>query len=232
MTYTHKRYRIEGGGSVAEAQAAQDGDPRIAEILAAVRELRSGFQPMRRSAGEMIETYRKEIAGVLALRADLESMKSAIDATKSDIGSLRLADRRGLGVRRVAGELDAVAFSTETAASTILSAIEEIERQVAILQAELPPERQASLDIVRDRIVASYEACHFQDLIGQRITKVLGVMKFVEERLDNMIEAWSGFEVLKDFVGPVPAEERLLNGPALPGDADQVSQKDIDSLFA
>src|SRR3712207_6761573 len=87
---------------------------------------------------------------------------------------------------------------------------------------------------ILDRTVTLYEACNFQDLTGQRITKIVGVLKFVEERLDKMIGVWGGLDAFKDLVeqeADADDERSLLNGPKLDEDPGHVSQNDIDALF-
>jgi chemotaxis protein CheZ len=79
-----------------------------------------------------------------------------------------------------------------------------------------------------------FEACNFQDLTGQRITKVVNTLRFVEERIIKMMEIWGGADKFKDI--EVELEHRmgdqgLLNGPSLGTDQDIASQDDIDALF-
>ena len=89
--------------------------------------------------------------------------------------------------------------------------------------------------VILDRVVDMYEACNFQDLTGQRIHKIVSVLKFIEERLDRMIGVWGGLDAFKDLAEPeAPAARRrapLLNGPKLADDAGHVGQDDIDALF-
>ena len=88
---------------------------------------------------------------------------------------------------------------------------------------------------ILDRTVALYETCNFQDLTGQRITKIVAVLTFVEERLDKVIDVWGDLEAFRDLVeqeGEQRGDEgALLNGPKLEDDAGHVSQHDIDALF-
>ncbi|HEV7438947.1 MAG TPA: chemotaxis protein, partial [Methylobacterium sp.] len=70
-----------------------------------------------------------------------------------------------------------------------------------------------------------------------RISKIVGVLKFVEDHLDRVIEAWSGLDSFRDFgslqdAGPnIDDESSLLNGPKLEDDIGHVDQTDIDALF-
>lgn len=43
---------------------------------------------------------------------------------------------------------------------------------------------------MNEMIVRIFEACNFQDLTGQRITKVVRALSFIEERVDAMMGVW------------------------------------------
>lgn len=232
---THKRYRIEDSLGIAAPTQAPGADAGgLAEVLAAIQDLRRITQA---SAGETIDACRRELAEALAMRSELDLMKAAITNTRDDIAALCRSESAGRGMRRAADELGAVVGSTERATSTLLTALEEIETSANMLRAgpasKMVEER---VDVILDRVVVAYEACNFQDLTGQRISKIVGVMSFVEEHLDRMIAAWSGLEGFRDLVepaaGPDPDDERsLLNGPKLDDDPGHVDQSDIDALF-
>jgi chemotaxis protein CheZ len=40
-----------------------------------------------------------------------------------------------------------------------------------------------------------FEACSFQDITGQRITKVVRSLTYVETRVNKLIEAWGRSEL-------------------------------------
>ncbi len=78
-----------------------------------------------------------------------------------------------------------------------------------------------------------YEACNFQDITGQRITKVVRALKHIEERIDALVEAFGpeikGTASVASAGGQPLTEEDLLNGPQLPDKAHD--QAAIDALF-
>lgn len=248
MSFAAKRYRIEqtlradprfAAPNPAESApaASREEQVQIGEILATVRELKRYLDPAQRLATDVIEAYRKEISEVYQLRAELDAMKDAITSTKSEIASLYRTEHQGKGMRRVAGELDAVVDATEQATTSILAAVEEIETQANMLRAGVSTGNNDCVGAILDRVVVLYEACNFQDLTGQRINKIVGVLKFVEERLDRMIDVWGGLDAFKDLAkhDALPVDEddhsSLLNGPKLEDDIGHVSQNDIDALF-
>jgi chemotaxis protein CheZ len=238
MNSTGKRYRIEEtlGPRDSGIAVPGEGDPRIGEILSVVQDLKRCFEPSQRIAAEVVEAYRREIAEVYELKAELDRMKNAIASTKREIATLHRSDHNGKGMRRVAGELDAVVDATEEAATTILAAVEDIEAQATMLRAAgAETGNNDCVGAILDRTVVLYEACNFQDLTGQRITKIVGVLKFVEERLDKVIGVWGGLEAFKELIDHeaegAAGERALINGPKLDGDPGHVSQNDIDALF-
>ncbi|MFL4975395.1 MAG: chemotaxis protein [Microvirga sp.] len=239
MSHIGKRYRIEQSFASPDGGVlvSGSGDGRIGEILSTVQDLRRCFEPSQRRAGEVIEAYRREIAELYGLKAELDSMKGAIASTKREIATLRRSEDDGAGMRRAAGELDAVIEATEDATTTILAAAEEIESHATMLRAAgVATGNNDCVGAILDRTVALYEACNFQDLTGQRITKIVGVLKFVEERLDRMIGVWGGLDAFKELAGEqrherAPGERALLNGPRLADDVGHVTQADIDALF-
>jgi chemotaxis protein CheZ len=239
MSYLNKRYRIEqtlNGGPEGAVVGASPEDGRIGEILSTVQDLRRLIVPAQELASDVVEAYRKEIAEVYELKAELDAMKDAIASTKRELATLHRSEFQGKGMRRVAGELDAVVEATEAATTTILAAVEEIETHASMLRsAGVATGNNDCVGAILDRTVMLYEACNFQDLTGQRITKIVGVLKFVEERLDKVIGVWGGLDVFKELVdgdgAAAEGERSLLNGPKLDEDPGHVDQNDIDALF-
>jgi chemotaxis protein CheZ len=236
---TQKRYRIEDSLGLPGAPAPGAGLPasneRLDEIFSAIQDLRRVTQA---SASETIDSCRRELHEALAMRSELDAMKEAITRTKSELATLHRTENTGKGMRRAADELDAVVESTERATTQLLGAVEEIESHAGMLNATvLPPGMKQHVDVILERVITAYEACNFQDLTGQRINKIVGVMKFIEEHLDRLIETWSQLDSFRELITVMPVstaldeESSLLNGPKLDHDPGHVDQNDIDSLF-
>ncbi|MGB0750163.1 MAG: protein phosphatase CheZ [Magnetospiraceae bacterium] len=173
---------------------------------------------------------------VALMRNELNALQRSIQETKAEIAALRPHDEDDDQLLRVTHELDAVVEATEGATETILEAAEQIDELANSigLSAADETERQQTEEI-QERIIKIFEACNFQDLTGQRITKIVNTLKFVDERIQSMIEIWGhdsfvGLEkALHDRVPEKVGDEDLLNGPQL---ADKgISQNDIDALF-
>ncbi|MEE9318275.1 MAG: protein phosphatase CheZ [Rhodospirillales bacterium] len=77
-----------------------------------------------------------------------------------------------------------------------------------------------------------FETCSFQDITGQRVTKVVKSVTYVEDRVNALIEVWGKDEIDKIEVKAYEEkteDEKLLQGPALEGEG--ITQDEIDKLF-
>ncbi|HEX6979224.1 MAG TPA: protein phosphatase CheZ [Alphaproteobacteria bacterium] len=179
----------------------------------------------------IVSTLRGDLtAAELGLYNELEGLARFIQHAKAEIAALRPDEIRERHLPVATDELDAIVGATEEATHAILDSVEKIEAAVADAS---EPARQT----VAAAITRIYEACNFQDITGQRVTKVVKTLKLIEAKISELIAAF-GHEL-----GPVadrtqtpapaeagaPAEAELLNGPQLPGRAN--TQADIDALF-
>jgi len=170
----------------------------------------------------------------LSLKAELDEIYSAIARTKKEIATISSVGFDTSHARPV-DELDAVVKGTEAATNQILTAIENIERDANVLADSLAGDEGLLASNIQEQIISIYEACNFQDITGQRISKVVNVLRFVSERTDRMIDIWGGIESFDEVdtdaeIGRV-GDAKLLNGPSLGGDEATASQGDIDALF-
>ena len=104
----------------------------------------------------------------------------------------------------------------------------------SLLRAEegLPRGVQGAADPRFGNVIRIFEACNFQDIAGQRLSKVVALLHFIETSIGKMAEIWVDTSAGGEADGSAKLEgDGLLNGPALAGDQGVVSQDDIDSLF-
>lgn len=223
----------------AEGRSPADHDAwlRHREILAAIAAL--GTAPPPAAADDLAEKYSRGIAEASDIRAELQNLSSAIENTKREIAAVRYRDTGMERIVDVACELDAIIADTEDATQSILGTCEQIEGHLDLAELQTAsPEERATLQDISSSIIKIYEACNFQDISGQRITKVVNTLKYIEERIEAMMTIWGGDAAFASVPLPEPerqtSEAMLLNGPARPGDVlqgDTVSQADIDALF-
>lgn len=140
---------------------------------------------------------------------------------------------RALSARKIPDandELNAILGATEEAAGQIMDSADQIGELAGTVGGSVGEEMQN----ISTRL---YEASAFQDICGQRITKVLAILKFLEGRLatlaktlgDSRIdEEDQSIEFDKDGLAVEP--DRLLHGPQLDGNG--ISQDEVDALLA
>jgi chemotaxis protein CheZ len=146
-----------------------------------------------------------------------------IQQTRNEIADLQPNEIRNNRIPGASVELDAVVKDTETATSIIMT---EAEALMAIE----PEDLDAYKDRVDGAMMRIIEACAFQDLTGQRVTKVVATLRHIEGRVSQFAETLG----VKDAKTEETEDERrrrelMLNGPAIGGPAS--SQDDIDALF-
>ena len=170
-------------------------------------------------------------ASDLELYSELQALANYIHDAKSDIAALRPDEVRDEYLPTASDELDAIVQATETATNTIMDATEQVEAVMEGLD-----EDQA--DKLMEATTAIYEACGFQDITGQRITKVVKALKDIEDKIDALVTAF-GSEIDK-VKESMPKEEKrpdesvsdgdLLGGPQMSDEAS--TQDEIDALLA
>lgn len=231
-----KESRAAGSRGGREPEEAAAAPPQItqtivqvdnAEVLRAVAELHIKLDRVLTVDHEQIQGIQTEIADIAG----------RIKATKVEMAALRHPLAGEDKFQQASEELGAVVLATERATHTIMASAEELDDIIHELKAQLPDGYQsARVNDMGELIVRIFEACNFQDLTGQRITKVVRALSFIEERVEAMMGLWNKreFEAL-----PLPPSiykqdgDLDLHGPTegLSNDAGSFSQSDIDALF-
>jgi chemotaxis protein CheZ len=172
-------------------------------------------------------------AGDVRLFVELTELTSGIATLRREIGLLQPDSILVQDIPSANDELDAIVAATETATGEILDSVEKIESIGASLGGE-------PAQAIADAVTRIYEACNFQDITGQRITKVVRTFQSIEQKLTALLDRVGGGDrapASAPAVAPPPSksdapldEKALLNGPALPGGG--TSQEEIDKLLA
>lgn len=216
-----------GALMVEEGLAAPQAGGDTDKILQAVEKLHDAVMNQQRDSND--EHARM---GIL-------EMAKAIAKTRSEIAAMRTdGDYDHLSV--ASEEMDAIVHSTENATNDILQAAEKIQEVAWHLREKGASE--ASCEEIDNSATDIYMACSFQDLTGQRTTKVIRVLQYLEARINSMIEIWGladDEELLattgkaKSNASPTSLDERpdahLLNGPQATNLA--LGQDNIDALL-
>jgi len=226
MAEPRKIFRIEETAAARlkpSVETAHDG-LRHVEIVEELRALRAALAasapPVPPRDGLYGETSRLSselnlIAG--AIRGGENGRSEAAGANESGATSKTMP--------RVAHELNAVVEGTERATQKILAAAEEIDAAANNLSAALNGRIEQGLaQDIQDHVIKIFEACNFQDLIGQRVAKVLATLNFVEDHIGRVLEELKTASASRRRYG-------MLHGPRLDGDPGHASQDDVDAMF-
>ncbi len=172
----------------------------------------------------LIRTMRTFIRSIdESLYAEVRVLSELISETRGEIARLRHDDMKSEHIPRAGMELEAIVKSTEEATETIMNSAEEIMSADHSGSAETD-------QMVNDACMKIFEACSFQDITGQRVTKVVKTLTFIEERLANIKDNWDMEQYRKDEPEEaVDSEKALLQGPQLEGEG--VEQTDVDAMF-
>jgi len=183
----------------------------------------------------------------------LQRLADFIGKTRRELSDLRPDEVKRQFLPKATDELDAIVEATATATHSIMDAADVIMNVASRLD-------KADGDKAIAAVTSIYEACTFQDITGQRVTKVVNMLKVIEERIDKMILALDEFappgeiqaetkaHVQDETPAPTPqsaqdsidamfavpsapaATGSVLNGPALPGQGK--TQAEVDAIFA
>ena len=227
MAEPRKVFRIEHTAAARLDESADTARAglRHAEIMRELVALR-GALVAAEALGPRANDARNHGGEVARLTGELNLIAGAINGD-SNTGK---PDGRGgarLPASRLEHELKTVVSGTEQATQKILAAAEAIDSTANTLSAALGGKLEQDLaQDIQDFVLQIFEACNFQDLIGQRVGKILAALKFVEDHIARVLE-----EIKTASAAARNADGHDLHGPRLDGDAGHLSQHEIDALF-
>lgn len=180
----------------------------------------------------------------LRLYKEVVDLARFIENAKQDLAALQPAEIRDQHIPNATDELDAVVGATEQATFAIFDACDAISG----IAGQIDAEPGAKLT---EQVTKIFEACNFQDITGQRISKVVRTLKHIEAKVDMIVAAF-GDEVRQNhmpgharpaavphaepapnFATDRPADDPeapLLHGPQMSSSA--MDQDEIDRLLA
>jgi chemotaxis protein CheZ len=159
---------------------------------------------------------------------ELREIAGYIDSMRTEIGALQVNDLKDSRIPSAGEELGAIVKATENATNTIMECAE------ALMGAD-DSDHAAYKALVDEKMMVIFEACSFQDITGQRVSKVVETLQHIEQRVARFADVMKA----KDLDGFINDAEReraerkekyLLNGPQLAGEG--VDQSDVDKMFA
>ncbi|HBM90768.1 MAG TPA: chemotaxis protein CheZ [Rhodospirillaceae bacterium] len=175
---------------------------------------------------EVVSSLTGDVSAAdLKFYAELQDLASYIRHAKQEIADIKPKDISESHIPHATDELDAVVGATEDATNKIM----DICDTISSIAGECAPETSQQLVDCTTHI---FEACNFQDITGQRITKVVQTLKHIDVKVEALLAAL-GEEIKREGgdsgAGPID-EKALLNGPQLPDKA--IDQDEIDRLLS
>ncbi len=171
------------------------------------------------------------------LRGEFQKIAEHIEQAKLEIASLIHNESEekpsAQHITHATDQLDAVVKATEEATNTIMDSADQIQNAIDMNAPDMK-------DTISNAVAQIYLACNFQDITGQRITKVLTTLEFIDMKVRTIMQLFGSIS-LEDAEKIAAAKENdplkdtrpdaaLLNGPQMVQNAP--SQEDIDALFA
>ncbi len=177
----------------------------------------------------LLQTMDGDLSSLdVKLYREINQLANYVQDAKREISEIQPENLRNEQIPLATDELDAIVKSTEEATGKILDAAEDLENVSASMKGK-------NAEKIVDVVTNIYEACNFQDITGQRITKVVNTLKHIEEELEKLTKVF-GDEIKNSAIkaSRKPKDDRndaeLLNGPQ---SADQAATQDeIDALLA
>lgn len=182
--------------------------------------------PQMKTTGQT--AHAASMSEALKVVEELRRFAEEIAAMRREISQLRKSELTTERLPAAGRQLGQITQATETAANAIMEAVEEM------LQADAA-DSVAYKALVADKSMAIFEACAFQDVTGQLISRVSDTVSQIEQRISRVADA------IETVTLPAMAPERLsardkrarellLNGPQAKSEA--IAQAEIDALLA
>lgn len=162
------------------------------------------------------------------LENELRKIASYIVTLRREIAVLQANEMHMKKIPAAGQELAAVVNSTEGATNEIMAIAENV------LSADAS-DPAAYKEFVDKEMMALFETCAFQDLTGQRISRVVKTLEHIEARVSRFatytgVEDEPGFVSEQEAAEAARRQELLLNGPSIADDGN--TQPMIDKLLA
>lgn len=228
---THDR----GADSMSKAACGDELDEQIEALV------RNSGSVDPAEIVDVVESVMSTVSGDLStvnqrLYGEIESLARFIHTAKAEIASMRPDEIKTEHLAAATDELEVIIGQTESATNSIFEAVETIEQLCEKMDAE-------TSEAVTNAVTTVYEACGFQDLTGQRISKVVVALQHIEHKIEGLLEAFGhefgryaeaqdgdGSEAPTRRPGKADRpDEDLMNGPQKPGEG--TTQDEIDALF-
>lgn len=192
---------------MSDNQTADNKKERIVKVISSVIE----------------KVGKNEQVSLNMILGEMRELLIIIEETRSELGSARPSEIKGKHIPGATDELDAIVEATSEATGSIMDSCDVIQEKAAEVEGEAG-------DAIVNEVMKIYEACSFQDITGQRVSKVVKTFNEIEEKIDKLVSVLGIKGEASEDIDTRVGDERLLNGPQLAGEG--ISQDDIDKLLA
>lgn len=209
-----------------------NGNTNFASAIEALRAERGDSVELG-EISEVVDSLLQTLTGDvsaddLKVYRELETLAAYISKAREEIAAIQPREIQAEHIPSATDELDAIVAATEEATGTILDAAEALEGLAEKADEETGRE-------IGEIVTRVYEACNFQDITGQRITKVVKTLQHIEVELDKIVGLFGDGDADEEPKAKKPddgakTDKSLLNGPQLSENA--ATQEEIDALLA
>lgn len=160
----------------------------------------------------------------------LRKLTLCIQLTRDEISALRRggSEEENGGVGAAIDDLAQVVAASEQAALGIIDAAERIQQSIGALRGKGGDE---ICDEIHAEATSILMACSFQDITGQRTSRVVKLLREIEYRLAVLSHTWELADRDSLVPAPPPADRRpdaaLLEGPGAKGSLAQAAVDEI-----
>ena len=122
------------------------------------------------------------------LKQELLGLFKYLKRVRQEIAAINRPADEEMHFDSMSDQLDAIVKATKEATDTIMGCMENNDEIVDELRKSLTDkDHLALLDRISGSSADVFEACSFQDITGQRITKVVKSVTYVEDRVNALI---------------------------------------------
>ena len=179
------------------------------------------------------------------LYGELGELAKFINAARKELADVSPGMLQQEQLPEASDQLDEIVKTTETATHKIMDACEQLQGvnqrvrdRMMTLDPPLDPDAAASIEDALNEadthVTNIYEACNFQDITGQRIQKIIKVLREIERQVFRMVIVFGlrnkGEGLEEKDRSALENEAALLNGPQKDGEG--LDQDDVDDILA
>jgi len=191
----------------------EDNAIPLREVIAMAEKVTAALKPLVRSLDKSM--YR-----------ELKEMLNSIEELRGDISKVDPDDIFSRRIPEMGRELTAIVSATEVATNSIMHIAEQV------IDAD-KSDPQSYAKFVEQHMMAIFEACTFQDLTGQRVTRVVQTIEVIEERIGVLCRMIENNQITPTASKVSETEKRnrarLVKGPANEGEG--IDQDAVDAMF-